>query len=99
MLFEFWYGDCAVDFSETLEENSPITSSFRSLWKRATTVMPEDWNLRFAYLAQRDMLAMMKQTHDESLGLTNDSISEYNQQRRKYGFAESAVVFYIQFIV
>ena len=67
MLFEFWYGDCAVDFSDELAEVSPITSTFRNLWKRATTVMPEDWNLRFAYLSQRDILAMFKETLDLSL--------------------------------
>ena len=45
MLFELWYGDCAVDFSEMLEENSPITSSFRKFWKRETTVMPKDYKV------------------------------------------------------
>ena len=92
-----------MDFSDELVEvsliTSAITSAFRNLWKRATTVMPEDWNLRFAYMSQRDMLAMFKEALDGSLGLTTNSFSEYNQQRRKYGFAESSMVFYILLIV
>lgn len=81
-----------MDFSDEVVDVSGITPAFRNLWRRATAVMSEDWSLRFAYLSQRDMLAMFKESHEGNLGVTLDSISEYIQQRRAYGFAESSLV-------
>jgi hypothetical protein len=86
-----------VDFIEELAEASPITAGFRNLWKRATAVMSEDWNLRFAYMTQRDMYAMFNEAREGNPGF-NISIPEYNQQRREFGFGESSMVIHIFFI-
>ena len=59
--------------------------------------MPEDWNLRFAYVTQRDMYAMFNEAREGNPGF-NISIPEYNQQRREFGFVESSLVIHIFFI-
>lgn len=97
-IWDFSFGDrisCAVDYCES---DSPLTSAFRSLWRKATAVMPEDWCLRFAQVTQRDLFGMFKETQERKLGSLNTlSISDYILLRRAHGFVESSLVILVVF--
>ncbi len=70
---------------------SPVASSFRDLWIRATSKMSKEWTLRFAKILQRDVFANFLESQNLRHDI-NPSISSYIPERRKSGLMESYIV-------
>ncbi|KAH8934821.1 hypothetical protein BDL97_18G104500 [Sphagnum fallax] len=70
---------------------SPVASSFRDLWIRATSRMSKEWTLRFAKILQRDVFANFLESQNLRHDI-NPSLSSYIPERRKSGLMESYIV-------
>jgi hypothetical protein len=71
---------------------SPVCAGFSNLWLRATSEMPEYWNIRFARIIQQSMLSQFLEARRLFLQIY-PSISTYMSQRHEIGYMTASLVY------
>lgn len=69
---------------------SAVCAAFENLWSRATSKMPKEWSLRYAYIIQESMLSQFFEARN-LFHKKEPSISTYMFHRHKFGFMTAAL--------